>query len=311
MKERRPSILKTSFGAGNPVTAIGLPRRPIGDLYHQLLTWSWTRLFASLGALYVGINALFALLYLALGPGAIENARPGSFADAFFFSFDTMATIGYGDKVPRGIPANLLSLVQVMLGMAGLAVTTGLVFAKFARPTARVLFSRVAVIHPFDGVPSLIFRMANARANQIVEAELTVVAIRPERTVEGETVRKVYDLKLRRARSSLFSLSWMAVHPITPESPFSGLDAAALERAPFNVMVSVSGIDEHLGQTVHARHAYGPADLVFGRRFADILEVLPDGSAVIDYRRFHDTENLPHSQGAADTSGGEAALERG
>jgi inward rectifier potassium channel len=304
VKERRPSVLKTSFGAGNPVTAIGLPRRPLSDLYHQLLTWSWTRLFATLAVAYVAINALFALAYLALGPGAIQNAEPGSFTDAFFFSFDTMATIGYGDKVPRGIPANLLSMAQVMLGMAGLAVTTGLVFTKFARPTARVLFSKVAVIHPFDGVPSLLFRMANARANQIIEAELTAVAIRTERTLEGDEVRRIYDLKLRRARSSAFSLSWTAVHPITPESPLHGLDAAGLEQAPLNIMISVSGIDEHLGQTIHARHAYGPEDLVFGRRFSDILEVKPDGSAVIDYRRFHEIEDLPRSEVMRSASGG-------
>jgi inward rectifier potassium channel len=289
----RPSILKVTFGAGNPVTAIGLPRRPMGDLYHLLLTWSWTRLFSLMGAIYLGVNALFALAYLALGPGAITNARPGSFADAFFFSFDTMATIGYGDKVPVGLAANLLSLAQVMLGMAGLAVTTGLVFAKFARPTARVLFSEVAVVHPFDGVPSLLFRLANARANQIVEAELTVTAIRSERTVEGEVIRRVYDLKLRRSRNALFSLTWLAVHPITEESPLHGLDAASLRERPLTIMASVSGLDEHLGATIHARHAYGPADVVFGSRFIDILAVQPDGSAVIDYRRFHDTEPIP------------------
>lgn len=284
----RPTVVETTFGAGTPVTAIGLPRRPLGDLYHQLLTWSWTRLFATMAALYVAVNALFALAYLALGPGAIENARPGSFGDAFFFAFDTMATIGYGDKVPRGVAANLLSLVQVMLGMAGLAVTTGLVFAKFSRPTARVLFSKVAVIHPFDGVPSLLFRMANARANQIGEAELRLVAIRSEKTVEGEAIRKVHDLALRRSRSSVFSLTWLVVHPITPESPLHGLDAGALAQSGLAIMASVSGIDEHLGQTIHARHAYGPADVVFGARFADILQLQPDGSAVIDYRRFHD-----------------------
>jgi len=304
-----PTILKTRFGAGNPVVAIGLPRRPLGDLYHLFLTWSWTRLFVLLGALYLGANALFALAYLALGPGAIENARPGSFADAFFFSFDTMATIGYGDKVPRGTAANLLSLLQVMLGLAGLAVTTGLVFTKFARPTARILFSQVAVIQPFDGVPSLLFRMANARANQIIEAELTLVAIRSETTVEGETIRRVYDLKLRRARSSVFSLTWTAVHPITPESPLHGLDAASLRDRPLSILVSVSGIDEHLGATIHARHAYGPADLVFGSRFVDILSVQPDGSAVVDYRRFHEVESLTRSGATTHSSGGSSALE--
>lgn len=306
---KRPSVLKTTFGTGTPVTAVGLPRRPLGDLYHRLLTWSWPRLFATMGIAYLAINALFALAYLALGPGAIQNAEPGSFSDAFFFSFDTMATIGYGDKVPRGVAANLLSLAQVMLGMAGLAVTTGLVFAKFARPTARVLFSRVAVVQPFDGVPSLLFRMANARANQIVEAELTVVAVRSETTLEGEPIRKVYDLKLRRARSSVFSLTWMAVHPITPESPLHGLDAASLARRPLTIMVSVSGLDEHLGQTVHARHAYGPAEVVFGSRFIDILAVQPDGAAVIDYRLFHDIEPIPHVRATPTPSRGSSSME--
>jgi inward rectifier potassium channel len=282
----RPTVVKTAFGAGTPVTAVGLPRRPLGDIYHLLLTWGWTRLFATLGALYVAVNALFAVAYLALGPGAIDNARPGSFADAFFFAFDTMATIGYGDKIPRGVAANLLSLAQVMLGLAGLAVTTGLVFTKFARPTARVLFSKVAVVHPFDGVPSLLFRMANARANQIGEAEVTLVAIRSEKTLEGEAIRKVYDLKLRRSRSSVFSLTWLVVHPITPDSPLHGLDGAALQQSGLDLMITMSGIDEHLGQTIHARHAYGPADVVFGSRFVDILQVQPDGSAVVDYRCF-------------------------
>jgi inward rectifier potassium channel len=299
----RPSVLKTTFGAGSPVTAIGLPRRPLGDVYHLLLTWSWTRLFAAMALAYVAANALFALCYLALGPGAIENARPGSFADAFFFAFDTMATIGYGDKVPRGAAANLLSLVQVLLGMAGLAVSTGLVFAKFARPTARVLFSQVAVVQPFDGVPSLLFRLANARANQIVEAELTVVAVRPEVTVEGEAIRKVYDLGLRRARSSVFSLTWMAVHPITPGSPLHGLDAEGLRRSGTTIMVSVSGLDEHLGATIHARHAYAPADVIFGARFQDILTVQPDGTGVVDYRRFHEVVPIPPSDAATPPGG--------
>ncbi len=290
MRER-PTVLQTTFGAGSPVTAIGLPRRPLGDLYHLLLTWSWTRLFAALAALYVAVNVLFALGYLALGPGAIQNARPGSFADAFFFAFDTMATIGYGDKLPAGPGANLLSLVQVMLGMAGLAVTTGLVFTKFARPTARVLFSRVAVVQPFDGVPSLLFRMANARANRIVEAELRLVAIRSETTVEGEPVRRVHDLRLQRARSPVFSLTWLAVHPITPESPLHGLDTGGLARSGITITASVAGLDEHLG-AIHARHSYGPGDVIFGARFADILEVRPDGSAVIDYRRFHEVAPL-------------------
>jgi inward rectifier potassium channel len=294
-----PRVLKTRFGAGNPVTAIGLPRRPLADSYHLLLTWSWTRLFAVLGLIYVAVNALFAGVYLLLGPGAIVNAAPGSFRDAFFFAFDTMATIGYGNMYPSGNAANMLSMLQAMIGLAGMAVTTGLVFAKFARPTARVLFSQVAVIHPFDGVPSLLFRMANARANQIVEAELNLVLTRLETTTEGEPIRRQHDLKLRRSRSTVFSLSWLAVHPITPDSPLHGQDLAALERDGVNLLVSVSGIDEHLGQVVHARHAYAPRDLVWGKRFVDILLRDEGGGAVIDYRRFHDVEPMVARTGGA------------
>jgi inward rectifier potassium channel len=300
--KRRPNTLKVRFGSGVPVTAIGLPGRPLADSYHLLLTWSWTRLFSFLGLTYVAVNATFAALYLSLGPGAIANARPGSFADTFFFAFDTMATIGYGNMYPVSEAANLLSMVQAMIGLAGMAVTTGLVFAKFARPTARVLFSRVAVIQPFDGVPSLIFRMANARANQIVEAELSLVLTRRERTAEGETIYKVHDLKLRRSRNSVFSLTWMAVHPITPDSPLHGQDLAALQRDDVGLLASVSGLDEHFGQTIHARHAYDPQDLAFGMRFADILLEDERGDAVIDYRRFHEVE--PIGGDAAASSGG-------
>jgi len=285
---RRPRLLETRVGAGQPVLAVGLRRAPVADLYHSLITWSWTRLFATMGASYVLVIALFALVYLALGEGAIEHARLESFEDAFFFSFQTMATIGYGHLVPHGTAANLISVVQVMIGLAGTAVSTGLVFAKFARPTARVLFSRVAVLTAFDGQPALLFRVANERANQIVEAQLNVALLLDEETAEGEHVRRSYDLALRRDRSLLFSLTWLAVHPIGPGSPLHGLTPERLRAATATLIVSLTGLDEHLGQLVHARHVYAADELRFGHRFVDVIEVLPDGSRLIDYRRFHD-----------------------
>jgi inward rectifier potassium channel len=228
---RGPRVLETRFGAGTPVLAVGLRRAPIADLYHSLITWSWTRLFATMGVTYVLIIALFALVYLALGPNAIEHARLESFEDAFFFSFQTMATIGYGHMLPRSTAANLVSVLQVMIGLAGTAMSTGLVFAKFARPTARVLFSNVAVVTTFDGHPALLFRMANERGNQIVEAQLNVALLRDETTVDGERVRRAHDLALRRDKSLLFSLTWLAVHPITAGSPLHGATPQALAGA--------------------------------------------------------------------------------
>ncbi len=275
------------YGAGRDIVAIGLRRHPGGDLYHYLLTASWKKLLVLVALAYLGANAAFAGAYLALG-NAIENARAGEFWDAFFFSVQTMATIGYGKMAPRTLGANALVAGEALVGMMGLAVVTGLVFAKFSRPTARVIFSRVAVVSPYDKVPSLMFRMANERANQIVEAQLHAVLVRNEQTAEGDTVRRVHDLALRRSRSALFALTWTAIHPVTPQSPLFGEDAESMAEKEADIIVSLTGYDETLAQTVHARHAYGPEQVVWGVRFRDILVRLPNGIRAIDYRRFHD-----------------------
>jgi inward rectifier potassium channel len=265
------------------VVAIGLRRQPGKDLYHYLLTASWSKLFVLVLVGYVGSNAMFAAGYLLEGD-VIENARPGSFLDAFFFSVQTMATIGYGKMAPRTTLANALVAAEALVGMLGLAVVTGLVFAKFSRPTARVLFSRVAVVTQYDGRPSLMFRMANERASQIVEAQLHVTLLRDETTAEGEAVRRAHDLVLRRSRSAVFALTWTAIHPIT----LHGEDAASLAAKRTDLVISLAGFDESLSQGVHARYAYGPGDVVWGSRFADVLGRLPDGRLAIDYRKFDD-----------------------
>src|SRR5881296_521694 len=196
------------------------------DLYHHLLSAPWPRLLATIAGLYLAANALFALAYLA-APGSVENARPGSFVDAFFFSVQTMATIGYGKLVPHTGFANVLVTTEALVGLFGVAMVTGLMFAKFSRPTARVLFSRQAVVAPHDGVPSFMFRMANARGNNIVRAEVRVVLAREETTLEGSRMRRFHDLVLLRPRSTLFSFSWTAIHPITEASPFHGATTPA------------------------------------------------------------------------------------
>src|SRR3989441_4147380 len=177
-------------------------RRFFDDLYHHLLSASWLRLLAVIAGLYLAANALFALAYLA-EPRSIEHARPGSFIDAFFFSVQTMATIGYGKLVPRTGAANVLVTVEALVGLFGVAMVTGLMFAKFSHPTARVLFSRRAVVAPHDGVPCFMFRMANARGNNIVHAQVQVVLAREAAPLEGERLRRVHALGLRRPRGPL------------------------------------------------------------------------------------------------------------
>jgi len=268
------------------VISIGLDEGRWRDAYHRLLTMPWHRFFALVLLGYLFVNGCFALGYYGLGD-AIENAVPGSFLDVFFFSVQTLATIGYGKMAPHTLGANVLVTLEALLGMIGLAVTTGLVFARFSRPTARVLFSRLAVVTTWEGTPSLMFRMANARGNQIVEARLKLTLIRSEITAEGQPVRRLHDLRLLRSEHAAFALTWTAIHPIDAASPLRGAGPESLHASMSDLIVSLTGIDEGLSQTIHARHGYRPEDLRFGARFADILTSAEEQS-IIDYTRFHD-----------------------
>jgi len=261
------------------------------DLYHLLLTSSWPRLLGLLAIAYAAANALFALGYL-IEPDAIENARPGSFADAFFFSVQTMATIGYGRMVPRTFLANTLVTLETLTGLLALAMITGLVFAKFSRPTARVLFSRVAVIGRRDGVRAFMFRMANERGNNIVEAQVHVALARQEVTAEGESVRRFYDLELARRLNPIFPNTWTVIHPIVDGGPLHHATATSLAVEDARIVVSVVGLDESYAQTVHARHSYGVQDIAWDARFVDIVTRDANGALRIDYGQFHDVVPL-------------------
>lgn len=258
------------------------------DLYHALLTMEWRWFFGLLALSYVIFNLTFALLYL-IEPGSIGNAKGGSFTDAFFFSVQTMATIGFGVMHPATFYANLVVTVEALLGLVGFALATGLIFARFSRPTARVLFSRVAVITHFDGVPTLMFRCANERRNLILEAQLNVALAREEVNAEGMQFRRFYDLRLARGRNPLFSFTWTAMHPVDAASPLHGANAASLAAQDAGIVVTLTGVDESLSQTIFAQHTYGADEILWGREFIDILSRMDDGTRVVDYRRFHDT----------------------
>jgi inward rectifier potassium channel len=278
-------------GRADEVLAVGLPRVWFRDLYHFALRISWWR-FLLLGILlYIAANALFALFYLIPGD-AIVNARPGSFTDAFFFSIQTMATIGYGVMSPATLYANMLMTLETAVGLMLIAVATGLVFARFSRPTARVLFSRVAVIAPHNGVPNLSFRAANLRRNQILQAEVGVVLLRDEWTQEGDTIRRFHDLKLARPRSPVFAMTFTVMHAIDQDSPLNGMTAATLQAQNAELIVTATGIDETIAQPVHVRTSYLPHEILWDHRFVDLFGWTEDGRRVIDYRRFHDTVPL-------------------
>jgi inward rectifier potassium channel len=285
-KTKRPA--KREDSAFGPIERITDRGDRALDFYHHLLTVSPWALFGILVVVYTAFNLVFAVLYV-VQPGGVANARPGSFADAFFFSVQTMATIGYGDMHPATVYTNLLVTIEVLLGMTGLALATGLVFARFSRPTARVMFSQVAVVTSHDGVPSLMFRAANRRRNQILEAQVAVMMLRDEVNAEGVEMRRFHDMAVSRPHTPMFALSWTVIHPIDDSSPLLGASRESLARAHAQIVVSITGIDETFSQAIHARHTYEAADLRWNHRLADILTRAEDGHRRIDYRHFHDT----------------------
>jgi len=260
-----------------------------GDMYHVLITCRWRQFFAAILLSLLLINGLFAGLYL-LQPGSIHSPAGASVHDAFFFSVQTLATIGYGGMVPATTYADILVTIEATLGMLWTAVITGLTFAKFSRPTAKVLFSRTMVIAPRNGAPHLMFRLANWRHNRIVEARISVAVILEEHTSEGETMRRPVPLRLVREQNAVFWMSWTVMHPIDEHSPLARPGALEqLQKDGTNIVVSLSGIDEDFSQPIHTYHTYRASDVIEGHRFVDILSRPGEGILQIDYNGFHET----------------------
>lgn len=273
------------------VLSVGLHRPLLGDLYHRTLRLGWCSFLGAVLLFYTVANAVFALLYM-LDLSGIGNARPGSFWDAFFFSVETFATIGYGQLYPASFYANVVMTIETAVGILFVAIATGLVFARFSRPTARILFSRVAVIDTYNGRPTLSFRLANVRRNQILQAEVAVTLLRDEETAEGIVIRRFYELKLQRYRTPVFAMTFTVMHEIDRDSPLYQCDEAVLAAQNAELIVTASGIDETIAQRVNARTSYLPDEIFVGHRFVDVLGWTEDGRRIIDYRRFHDTVSI-------------------
>jgi inward rectifier potassium channel len=284
----RPAQRSGGVGGGVDVLKYGVPRRPLQDLYYFLLTSPWWVLFALILLVYLTTNALFATVYVL--DGGIENARPGSFRDAYFFSVQTMATIGYGKMVPESTLSNIVVTLEALFGLVTLALATGLMFAKFSQPRARVIWSRNAVITSRDGVRSLIVRLANERSTGLVEAQLRLVLLREEVTAEGESIRRFHSLPLARSSTAVFALSWTAIHPIDSASPLYGATNDSLRAGNALIVASLLGLEEATAQTVHARHTWTADQVLIDHRFRDIFAFNPAGVRTVDYALFHDVE---------------------
>jgi len=276
-----------SPGADYEIVVVGDRRSPLRDFYHSLLQRPWWVTIATITAAFLVANALFALGYMATD--GVAHAARGSFSDAFFFSVQTMGTIGYGAMFPQSPGANLLVVVESITSLLLTALSTGLVFAKFSRSTARIVFTREVVIAPMNGVPTLMIRMGNQRGNQIVDVQIRVVITRTERTAENSNFYRMYDLKLTRERALSLSRSWLVLHPITPDSPLHGQTPQSCAAADMELVIMVVGMDDITMQPVHASQRYFARQVLWGWRYEDILHERPDGNLVLDLNKFHDT----------------------
>ncbi|MBX2866081.1 MAG: ATP-sensitive inward rectifier potassium channel 10 [Leptolyngbyaceae cyanobacterium MAG.088] len=273
------------------IERIGVTHSYWGDLYHILLTIAWPAFIMLVSGCYLLANALFAIAY-SLDADAIANIRDGHWQDLFFFSVQTMASIGYGAMHPTSDYTHSLVVIESIFGLFFVAVTTGLVFARFSLPTARILYSRVAVVAPFNSVPTLMFRTANERRNYILEAQLWVTLVRDEVTEEGEHIRRFHDIPLVRSHTPVFSLTWTAMHRLTRDSALYGETPETLRQNRAEIIVTLTGLDETLSQTIHARHSFSAHDIYWNHKFVDIISTNAQGRSVVDYNHFHSIEPL-------------------
>jgi inward rectifier potassium channel len=269
-------------GSGG-VVAIGLKRRPMGDLYHWLVTGSWTRVVVLFAIAHFATQAIFGLARALI---AVRMPDAGAVMPSLLGAAPAASPEAASPFSAHALAAAALGAVQGFVTWAELVIGAGVVLAKFSLVRARVLFSHVAVVAPHEGGQALMFRMANERASHIVDAKVSVMLVRNE-VVEGEIVRKAHDLDLARRGSALFSHAWTAIHPLTRASPLFEESAESLEGAEAEVIVNLSGFDEGLVKTVHARHVYPASRIRWGSRFREIVKVLPDGRHAVDYRKFH------------------------
>jgi inward rectifier potassium channel len=247
------------------------------DMYHSILGMSWPRFFIILTALYFSVNFIFALIYFMLGPSGLSGIKsdiPYSlnfFAECFFFSIQTFSTIGYGSVSPSGLLDNVVVSFQALLGLLSVGLMSGLFFSRFSKPTSRVAHSKVALMTNYDGQRVFMFRMANARLNQIIEANVSVMVAIDTTSQEGQTLRKLTDLNLVRSKTPAFALSWTVIHIIDEKSPLYQKTLPQLEEINAEFFILVSGHDESFNQLVFSRYSYTPNDIQLDRQFKDIL----------------------------------------
>jgi inward rectifier potassium channel len=273
---------------GREIITEGLNLNFWADISHRCMTASWPAFIGGAALVFIAFNAVFAAFYW-IGNQPISNVSGGAYIDYLYFSIETLSTAGYGDMHPQTHYGHLIATVELFTGIFSMSLMTGLIFARFSRPNARLLFADNPVISNHEGVPTLMVRLANERHNIISNASARLWLFRNGVSVEGQSFRRFYELPLLRNESPALALSWTLYHALDQESPLYGLSADDLEASRASLVVVVSGYDVVAAQAVHAQKSYNHPDIRFGHRYADILGTSEDGRLRIDYGRFHET----------------------
>jgi inward rectifier potassium channel len=268
------------------------------DAYHAVLTLSWPAFAAFVFCVYFVLNCIFAGLYL-LAPNSVAEVPPGSFADAFFFSVETLATVGYGHYHPISFYGHVIATLEIMTGLFGLAVITGVIFVRFSRPTARIHFSKVAVISPFDGVPTLMIRVANLRHQAMIEAYFHMILVRSDFTVEGEDIRRFIPLKLTFDHLIAFPVALTLRHRIDETSPLYGLTAEDFQRWDVRILVSIVAVDTVIPAPIQSASDYNHDQIQWGWRFVEIYRENKEHQWTVDYGKIDETEEAVPLQSPA------------
>ena len=285
--ERTPKTRVVILG-GREVIAEGLHLNFWADISHRCMTASWPAFIGGAALVFVAFNAIFAFFYW-IGNQPISNVTGGAYIDYLYFSIETLSTAGYGDMHPQTHYGHFIATVELFTGIFSMSLMTGLIFARFSRPNARLLFADNPVISSHDGKPTLMVRFANERHNIIGNATARLWLLKNVVSMEGRPLRRFYELPLVRNEHPALALSWTLYHVLDEESPLYGLNADDLDASKVSLIVVVSGYDVVAAQTVHARRSYDHSDIRFGQRYADIIGTSEDGRIRIDYGRFHES----------------------
>ena len=262
----------------------GVSRFDLSDPYHLAVSLRWPAFIAMVVSVYLTINTIFSVIFW-LAPGSVGNARPGHFLDLMFFSFETLATVGYGEMYPNGTIGHSIAAAEIFCGIWFMAILTGLVFVRFARPKAKFVIAENPVICQHNGLPALMLRLANGRADALAQTEARLSVLLAEQTVEGKVFRRAHALKLERSHLPVFPLTWTLIHQIDAASPLHGLDAAAFIAGDARLFLSLEARDPALAAVVFDAVAFPPQALRFGMRYQDVISQAPDGSTMADLTR--------------------------